>query len=312
MARMIADSDANVLLQGETGSGKDFLANHIHEIGNRSSGPFIAVNCASVPKDLLEAELFGYVPGAFTGANPKGKVGLIEAADGGTLFLDEVNSMPLELQGKLLRLLETKLVTRVGDVKSRAVNFRVLSATNQNLIQCVDAGTFRRDLYYRLNVIPITVPPLRERKEDIAPLIFHFLDYYATKYKRVKHLSPQIVEHLTEYSWPGNVRELKNLMERLVIMSSTNALEIQNDSLDLIHDIAPDALPTHAIRPREQIGLFHSQTPFFYDETRTLKENMDEYELQIIKAAVQQHGSLSKAAAALGSSKATLCRKLNQ
>ena len=186
----------------------------------------VAINCTSLPESLLEAELFGYEKGAFTGAASGGKIGLIEAAANNTLLLDEVNSMPLSLQAKLLRVLETKAVIPVGSVKPRAVNFRLICASNVALAQCVKEGTFRMNLYYRLNVIPITIPPLRERREDITPLADYFLDHFCQKYGLQKEFSSRVYQILNHYKWPGNIRELRNLVEHMVVMSESSVVKI--------------------------------------------------------------------------------------
>lgn len=186
----------------------------------------IEINCASMPEALLESELFGYTKGAFTGALSTGKMGLIEAANGGTLFLDEINSMSLNLQAKLLRVLESHTITRIGATKPIEVDFRLVAATNRNLADCVKDQTFRADLYYRLNVIPITIPPLRERKDDIAVLTDFFLKKYCDKYELKKKFSKRVYKTFEYYDWPGNVRELKNIVERMVIMSTASTITI--------------------------------------------------------------------------------------
>ena len=228
MAQRVSGSDSSVLLLGESGTGKEVVANFIHEKSPRRDKPMVQINCASMPENLLESELFGYEKGAFTGALSTGKSGLIEAANHGTLFLDEINSMPLSLQAKLLRVLETKTIVRIGSVKPRAVDFRLIAATNADLKQCVLEHTFREDLYYRLNVIPITIPPLRERRDDIVPLANHFLNLLCKKYGLEKQISPKIYRMMTVYNWPGNVRELRNFIERLVVMSVSSTVRINN------------------------------------------------------------------------------------
>lgn len=225
-ARRAAEVASVILLTGESGTGKEVFANFIHDCSPHSAGSMIEINCASMPESLLESELFGYVKGAFTGASKEGKMGLIEAADKGTLFLDEINSMPLGLQAKLLRVLETKEITRLGSTKPVKVDFRLLAATNKDLMTCVEEKTFRSDLYYRLNVIPINLPPLRERKEDIALLTDFFLQKYCEQYELEKKFSRKVYRTFADYSWPGNVRELKNVVERMVIMSTKDTLTI--------------------------------------------------------------------------------------
>ncbi len=237
-AAQVAQTDSTVLISGETGTGKEVLAKYIHRNSSRADAPIIEINCAALPENLLEAELFGYTKGAFTGALNTGKPGLIEAAHGGTLFLDEINSLPLALQGKFLRVLESHKSKRLGAVEEQEIDFRLLAATNQNLKEGVLAGTFRAALYYRLNVIPLELPPLRERREDIAPLATFFLDYYCKRYSRTKVLSRRVIEQLKAYDWPGNIRELKNVVERLLVTSAAGTLEIYQDLAPLLGEDA--------------------------------------------------------------------------
>ena len=222
----VAAVDSAVLITGESGTGKEVIAQFIHDASPRKNRDLIVINCASLPENLLEAELFGYEKGAFTGAAPGGKMGLFEAAHGGTLFLDEINSMPLNLQGKVLRALETKTIQRVGSTKSKQVDFRLLTASNEDLTKLVEEKRFRADLYYRLAVIPIRLPPLRERREDIVPLALHFLDMYCRKYSKIKTFTQQTLHLISQYPWPGNVRELKNFVERSVVMSLGQQIEV--------------------------------------------------------------------------------------
>lgn len=222
----VAAVDSAVLITGESGTGKEVIAQFIHDASPRKNRDLIVINCASLPENLLEAELFGYEKGAFTGAAPGGKMGLFEAAHGGTLFLDEINSMPLNLQGKVLRALETKTIQRVGSTKSKQVDFRLLTASNEDLTKLVEEKRFRADRYYRLAVIPIRLPPLRERREDIVPLALHFLDMYCRKYSKIKTFTQQTLHLISQYPWPGNVRELKNFVERSVVMSLGQQIEV--------------------------------------------------------------------------------------
>jgi len=233
-ADRVAAFDSSVLLQGESGTGKEIIAQYIHRKSRRSAKEMIAINCGSMPEALLESELFGYEKGAFTGALSSGKMGLLEAADQGILFLDEVNSMPLNLQTKLLRVLETKSIVRIGSTSSKTVDFRIIAASNVDLNHCVKKGAFREDLYYRLNVIPIVIPPLRERKKDIIPLTDYFLQIFCEKYGLEKQLSKRIYKEFEEYSWPGNVRELRNFIERVVVMSDASALKINEIPFDAL------------------------------------------------------------------------------
>lgn len=226
VAENVASLDSTILIYGESGSGKEVIAHYIHEHSPRHSEPLITVNCASFPENLIESELFGYDKGSFTGASKDGKIGLVEAASGGTLFLDEINSLPLNVQGKLLRTLEEKSVQRIGSTKTKKIDFRLIAATNRDLSEMVQQGTFREDLYYRIQVIPLTVPPLRNRREDIVPLCLHFLHYFSQKYNIQKDFSDAVLEEVKNYNWPGNVREVRNFVERMVVMTSRSIKEI--------------------------------------------------------------------------------------
>ena len=231
--QVVAPTDAAVLIQGETGTGKELVARAIHELSSRSKRPFIMVNCAAIPATLLESELFGHEKGAFTGAFAQ-KIGRFELAHQGTLFLDEIGEIPLELQPKLLRALQEQDFERLGGTRTTHVDVRIVAATNRNLRQMVDEGKFRGDLYYRLHVFPLTVPPLRERREDIPLLIRFFTQRYARKMNRaIEEIPAAALEALTRYNWPGNIRELQNLVERSVILSPGPVL----------HIAVPDAVP---------------------------------------------------------------------
>ena len=219
LTRLAAPSNASVLLIGETGTGKEVIAKALHKRSQRATGPYIRVNCGALHENLLESELFGHVKGAFTGA-VENKTGRFEAAHGGTIFLDEISSMSAKLQVKLLRVLQEREFERVGDSKTIRVDVRVVAATNESLEDEIEAGNFREDLYYRLNVVPIPLPPLRERRDDIPPLAQFFLKRYGELNRRdVPELTPQIIQALLAYDWPGNVRELENTIERLVVLS---------------------------------------------------------------------------------------------
>ena len=235
-----ANTRANILITGETGVGKSAIAKAIHKMSNRANGPFIEVNCAVLHENLIESELFGYEKGAFSGANTGGKAGLFELADGGTLLLDEIGDLPLDLQAKLLRALQNREITRVGGTKARHLDIRILSLTNSNLREKVAAGTFRSDLFYRLNVIPIQIPPLRERPEDIPELIEHFLRIYGHKYQRAITLSTGAMNILKNYRWPGNVRELENALEYLTLCCPDGDTIPEELVLDLLRQSAPD------------------------------------------------------------------------
>jgi len=215
-----------VLISGESGVGKEVLARQIHKESQRSQGPLIKINCGAIPRELLESELFGYEGAAFTGALKQGKVGLIETANHGTLFLDEIGELPMNLQVKLLQTLQDHTVVRVGGTRVIHVDLRVIAATNRDLQVMVDNNQFRSDLYYRLNVVPLSVPPLRLRKEDILPLTEHALDELNASYRFNKRFSERALKSLLTYEWPGNVRELRNIVERLVVTTPTDLIDV--------------------------------------------------------------------------------------
>lgn len=296
MLKVVAETDVPILLTGESGTGKEVLANFIHASSPRRESEMVIVDCASLPEHLLEAELFGYEKGAFTGASASGKAGLIETADGGTLFLDEINSMPLALQGKLLRVLETQQVKRIGALKGKTIDFRVVAATNASLPECIQKGTFRADLYYRLNVMPVNIPPLRERTEDIVPLCRHFLTSAYKKYGKLRTLSPKAYQALEQYSWPGNVRELKNFIERLVISSSDMAEEI--------HTIPPELLGNFEESAEERRMGKYAGRPLSGAERSELE--------RIVLALRRCQGNRSRAAELLGISRRTMQYKLKK
>lgn len=286
----IARVDATVLVLGESGVGKELIARIIHEASPRAkTGTFIKINCGAIPGELLESELFGYEPGAFTGASKEGKAGYFEIADNGTLFLDEIADMPLKLQVKLLSVIQDSEITRLGSTRAKKINVRIIAATNKNLEKMVKEGTFREDLFYRLNVVPITIPPLKERREDIPFLLIHYLEQYNKKYNIKKRLGKEIIDRLTNYNWPGNVRELANLMERLVV--------ITNDEM-----LKPEHLPKKYISEQEDILIG--------DIVGTLKEEVNRYELRVIESVMTQTKTLEEAAHKLGISISTLTRRL--
>jgi len=230
-ANIIAKADSTVMLLGETGTGKEVIARYIHRNSLRSKEPFIPVNCAAIPHELLESEFFGYAKGAFTGANPHGKPGLFEIADKGTLFLDEIAELPLAMQSKLLRVLESSEAQRLGGTSIYKADVRYIAATNRDLQAMIKQNLFRSDLYYRLHVIPINLPSLKERPEDILALAHKFLGEFNRKYALKKKFSEQATQAFVKYSWPGNVRELRNVIERLIITSNSDIINFENDSL---------------------------------------------------------------------------------
>lgn len=304
-AHEVADSDASVLISGESGTGKDVIAHYIHDCSYRRKSPLIIINCAALPESLLEAELFGYEKGAFTGSSPGGKQGLFEAAAGGTLFLDEINSMPLSLQGKLLRVIETKTIQRIGSTSSRAIDFRLLVATNENLERMVAEQKFRADLFYRINVIPIVIPPLRERREDIVPLALKFLERYCKKSGKHKEFSPQTMENMRRGDWPGNVRELKNFVERSVLMSGDLNIELPG-----LSSITPAAYRESPARPGDSLYFADAEN---YDRLVrggiSLEQYLDDCERACLDWAFGRYGSTYKVAEALRTSQAAVMRR---
>ncbi|WP_193708407.1 sigma-54 interaction domain-containing protein [Alkalibaculum sporogenes] len=224
IASKVASTDASVFIDGESGVGKEVMAQAIHSSSKRSSGPFIKINCSAIPESLIESELFGYQSGAFTGANSNGRIGRFESANGGTVFLDEIGEMSLSMQVKFLRVLQEKEIERVGSNKKIKLDFRLISATNRNLEKMIEDGTFRLDLFYRINVVPLRIPPLRDRKEDIPYYANLFLEEMCATYNKELTFSPEVLRIFSNYEWPGNIRELKNIVEQLAILCSEDII----------------------------------------------------------------------------------------
>lgn len=288
--RAAAFDAATVLILGESGTGKEVISELIVNSSPRRDKPYLQLNCSSIPDTLIESELFGYEKGAFTGADTKGRKGIFEAADGGTVFLDEIGDLPLHMQAKFLRVLQQKRIIRVGGTTPIDLDVRIIAATNRNLKQMVKEGLFREDLYYRLNVVPINIPPLRERKDDILPLAKHFLMVTNRKYHTNKAIAPDAISVLESYAWPGNVRELENLIESMVITSLEDNLHGNTFAERL--QIASDSNSL-----REEAPLC------------TLKETLENAERDAIQQALQVCGSIRKAAAVLGVNPSTIVRK---
>jgi formate hydrogenlyase transcriptional activator len=256
----VAPTDSTVLIQGETGTGKELIARAIHNLSARCGRPFIKLNCAAIPFDLLESELFGHERGAFTGAIAQ-KIGRFEMADKGTLFLDEVGDIPPGLQPKLLRVLQEQEFERLGSTRTQQVNIRLVAATNRNLAGMVKRGEFRSDLYYRLNVFPIPLPPLRDRRDDIPALVEHFVEIYSRRMdKQIEHIPPGTMSALTSYQWPGNIRELQNFIERSVIVSSGSGLSAPLGSLQAAAETGSIEATTLEDVEREHIRKILEQT----------------------------------------------------
>lgn len=294
-ALKVSPVNSTVLITGESGVGKGLIANLIHKNSGRAEKPLIRINCGAIPETLIESELFGYEAGAFTGARAGGKPGSLELADGGSLFLDEIGELPLSAQVKLLRFLEKGHLTRLGGTKVLTVNARILVATHRNLQDMVGKGTFRQDLYYRLNVIPLHVPALRERKDCISPLLRYYVDYFAHIAGTKKRLSRSSLDALLSYSYPGNVRELMNICEHATVMSETEVV----DHLDLPRDVVgrdTDAQLLDAVWPSDM----------------TLKEILENVEKKVMQQAVQKYKNQASAAAVLGVSQPTIARRLKK
>ncbi len=289
-AKKVAPTDVTVILLGETGVGKEEIAKLIYKNGLRKDKPFISINCGAMPESLIEMEMFGYEKGSFTGASETGKIGLFEVADGGTVFLDEVGELSLAVQIKLLRVLQEHEIKRIGGSKPVKVDVRIIAATNRNLEELVRQKKFREDLYYRLNVVPITIPPLRERKQDIIPLLRHFLAEVNNKYKLRKGFGADALKYLYEYDWPGNVRELKNIVERVFVMSAGNI-------------IGKDDLPQHI-----QHSMSDIRVPYIED-ILPLRAAVNRIEEQLIEKAYDKYGNVREAAKALEIDAATYVRK---
>ena len=293
LAERLSSLDSTILITGESGSGKGIIARLIHESGNRSEHPFVKINCGAIPDNLLESELFGYESGSFTGSRKEGKKGLFEVAQNGTVFLDEIAELPLNLQVKILQVIQEKEIQRVGGVTNIPVNVRIISATNRDLSQRVKEGKFREDLYYRLNVVPIQIPPLRERPEDIIPMIKFFMQKHNQKLNETKVIDPNAMLVLLKYRWPGNVRELENIVERLVITTKNNT-------------ILPENLPSYifeSTRAPGEIDIPH---------VTNLTKALNEAEMHILKNAAEKYKTTRQIAKALGVSQPTIVRKLRK
>ncbi len=298
----IAPSPSSVMVVGESGTGKEVVARAIHKLSGRRNKPFIAINCAAIPEQLLESELFGYVKGAFTGASANGKTGLIQAANTGTLFLDEIGDMPLMLQAKLLRAIEAREILPIGASSPIQVDIRIISATNQNLAQFIAEGKFREDLFYRLNVIPITLPPLRERQEDIELLVHYFLHLHTRRLGSVyPGIAPDVVEILRKHRWPGNLRELSNLMEYLVNVVPSG--EVIDSTL------LPPNLLNNGTTEQSDVTEVTEAHLSLDDAGGTALEEMEK---QMIREALSRHNSKKQVADELGIGIATLYRKIKK
>lgn len=288
-AKIFSQSDSPVLIMGESGTGKEIFARAIHNLSNRSSMPFVAINCGAIPDQLLESELFGYEAGSFTGANSKGKMGIFEIANRGTVFLDEIGEMPTHLQVKLLRVLQEKKIRKLGSNKEIEINVRIISATNKNLNKMVETNQFRLDLFYRINIFTLVIPPLRERREEIKILVEHYLKEFSQEYnKEIVEVEPNAMKKLLDHKWYGNVRELQNVMERAVALNYTGRIIEQDIRLNKVTD-----------------------TKILNDST-SLKETLETIEKEIIVAALAENKGIRKTAKALGTTHTLLINRIKK
>lgn len=295
-AVQVAKVDCTVLLLGESGTGKEELAKLIHDHSERP-GPMVKVNCGAIPENLLESELFGYERGAFTGAKKEGNAGKFEEAHLGTILLDEIGDIPLHLQVKLLRVLQDKEIIRIGSSKARKIDTRVIAATNKDLYKMVLEGSFREDLYYRLNVIPLKIPPLRERREDIMPLIYFFKKKFEQKYKLKRDCSSEVVRIFMSYDWPGNVRELKNVIERIYVISDPHEM------------ITPEMLIRDYLNINRQK---HMTGAVSVHSITSLDAAVEEVERQLITMALSRFRTLKQVASVLKVDESTISRKIKK
>jgi PAS domain S-box-containing protein len=289
----VSKVDSTVLIQGSSGVGKSLLSKFIHQLSNRNNGPLIRVDCGAIPESLIESELFGYEKGAFTGANEKGKPGFFELADSGTLFLDEIGELPLNVQSKILRFLEDNELVRVGGTQSRKIDVRVIAATNRELEGMVKQKLFRKDLFFRLSVVPLHIPPLADRIDDIPALTNHFLKQFNEKFNTNKTIDPQVVDTLCLYHFPGNIRELENLIEQLVVLTPDDHINLSN-------------LPGHIGKPAKSLLIGN------HDIEWNLKQAVHQLEKEMIIKAITQYATQAEAARNLGIDQATLSRKIRK
>ena len=306
LANRVAAMDTTVILLGETGVGKEVIARYIFQHSHRAKNSFIKVNCGAIPENLIESELFGYEGGAFTGANKNGKVGLFELANNGTLFLDEIGELPKDMQVKLLRALQEQEIMRVGGTKPVKIDVRIIAATNRNLEEMVKDGTFREDLYYRLTVFHISIPPLRMRKKDIIPLALSFLEKLNQKYQLKKYFTDLSMQLLHEYDWPGNIRELKNIVERAIIISPSDAIKPED-----LH-IHSASKPIVIIKESDFSDNTKNSLPPFPEFPINLKNTLEKIEYTYMVQAYKFFGNVRDAAKNLGLTPSTFVRKRKQ
>jgi len=298
-AEKAAKSNANILIEGESGTGKEVFAQSIHALSRRNYGPFVKINCAEIPEMLLESELFGYEKGAFTGAQ-KRKIGKFELANQGTIFLDEISEMSLALQAKMLRVIEDKTISRVGGLENIPVDVRIIAATNRKLWQYVKEGKFREDLYYRLNVVSLSLPPLRQRKEDIPLLINHFIHIYQQQEDvTIRRIDSSVVKALLQYEWTGNVRQLENAIHHAIIMTTDDVISLEDIPHNILETETPPPPPQKPLIQKDDVVITHL--------------DLNEMERQqIIRALDNAHWRISKAAELLGIHRNTLTQKMKR
>jgi len=313
LARLAASSNSTVLLHGETGTGKEIFAQSIHNSSARADGPFVAINCAAIPRELINTELFGYEGGSFTGADRQGRSGKFELAHGGTLFLDEIGDMPLDLQTTLLRAIETRTIVRIGGQRVIPADVRIIAATHKDLREEAQGGNFRSDLYYRLNVLTINIPSLRERADDLPLLVQHFLQRQSRVLGRSLAITPEAMDALHHYSWPGNVRELENMLERVTYLMPKTTITVDDLPLDMQKSIEPTGLHTFD-QPSYNEDLLQRPKMQFVpvtDKGRALKEHSMNAEMRaMVEAWRASNGHVTRAAALLGISRTTMWRKM--
>lgn len=289
----IAKLDTTVLITGQSGTGKEIIADFIYNNSARKNGPFIKINCAAIPESLIESEFFGYEKGSFTGANTEGKKGFFEVANNGTLFLDEVGELPLSMQSKLLRAIQEREIMRVGGNKTIPIDVRIISATNRNLVKAMEEGKFREDLYYRLNVIPIEIPPLQHRKEDIRMLTLNFIEQYNKKYHESKTIEDEGIRVLMNYEWPGNIRQLKNIIERLIVTTESKTITENQVLTQLYHNSTLGELINNP-------------------DSNSLQEQMERFEQLLLKNTLARCSNASEVAKALKVNKSTISKKFRK
>jgi transcriptional regulator with PAS, ATPase and Fis domain len=305
-----AGTDATILLLGESGVGKEGIARLIHQMSPRSNKPFVKLNCGAIPESLIESELFGYAPGAYTGADRNGRKGIFEEADGGTVFLDEIGELPLSSQVKLLHVLQDRCFKRVGDTRTIKIDVRIIAATNRDLEKEVALGRFRKDLYYRLCVLPVEIPPLRQRVEDIEPLISFFLQKLHAKYNITRTVSRDALKALMHYPWPGNIRELENVLERLVLTTENTEITVFDLPASMREKIYPAA--ALAVEGGQSKYAETSSKPIIIQQIISLKEATTLVEKELLQMAKERSSSTYDIAKMLGVDQSTVSRKLKQ